>query len=52
MDEDRRKQAIKAKVQRLSDSITRARKDREGPAPINRRPVPPFAPTSTSVVSW
>lgn len=37
MDKDRRKQAIKAKVQRLSDSITRARKDQEGLAFISAR---------------
>uniref|UniRef100_H2T5P4 Osteoclast-stimulating factor 1 n=1 Tax=Takifugu rubripes TaxID=31033 RepID=H2T5P4_TAKRU len=30
MDKDRRRQAIRVKVQRLSDSITRARKDQEG----------------------
>lgn len=30
MDKDRRKQALQVKVQRLSDSIARARKDRKG----------------------
>lgn len=32
MDKDRRKQAVRVKVRRLSDGIARARKDREGPA--------------------
>lgn len=44
MDKDRRKQAIKVKVQRLSDSISRARKDREGPVSIRKASGPTFCP--------